>query len=141
MKKIIILLALCSSVSTLYADPSPKRTYKHPDSNCIIESTSGEYPHFKVIKDGKVVYEPQSDGIIKVVFSPNGEFIAFSGSEISGVDIKPGFFDYSVVILECSSGSLKGFRGGFPEPDLKWNNNRTLTYTDSATGKKIEIKL
>lgn len=140
MKETIILLALLLSVSTSYADPSPHRTYTHPNSECSVESTSGEYPRFITMRNGKVIYMPESDGIIKVLFSPNGQFIAFSGSEISGVDIQPGVFDYSVVILECNSGSLKGFTEGFPEPDMQWNSDRSLSYTDSATEKRIEIK-
>ena len=99
------------------------------------------YPHIKVVRDGKVIYEPQSDGIIKVIFSPNGKFIAFSGSEMNGVDIVPGVFDYSVVVLECVSGSLKGFAEGFPEPDLKWNNSNSLSFTDSASGKTVWLNI
>ena len=80
-------------------------------------------------------------GLLKQSSPLNGRYIAFSGSEISGVDIKPGTFDYSVVILECDTGALRGFTKGFPNPDLRWVGSNSLRFTDSASGKEIEIKL
>jgi hypothetical protein len=136
----VCLFLICTPVSLL-ADPQPARSITHPESQCVVESTAGEYPFYKVKREGKIIYAPESDGIIKAIFSPNGRYIAFSGSEISPVDIKPGVYDYSVVILECDTGALRGFTEGFPNPDLSWVGNHSLRFTDSASGKVIEIKL
>ncbi len=137
---IIILLQFYLPVC-IFADPSPAKTITHQRSECIIESSQGEYPFYKVKHKGNVIYAPQSDGIAKAVFSPNGKYIAFSGSEISGVDIEPGIYDYSVVILECSTGALKGFAKGFPNPDLIWETHDKLRFTDAFSGKVVEIKV
>ena len=136
----VCLFLICTPVSLL-ADPQPARSITHPESQCVVESTAGEYPFYKVKREGKIIYAPESDGIIKAIFSPNGRYIAFSGSEISPVDIKPGVFDYSVVILECDTGTLRGFTEGFPNPDLSWVGNHSLRFTDAASGKVIEINL
>ena len=134
-----IILVLQPILAT--ADPSPARSITHPGSKCVVESTAGEYPLYKVTRGGNVIYAPRSDGISKAVFSPNGRYIAFSGSEVEGVDIKPGVYDHSVVILECDTGALRGFMKGFPAPDLRWDGNGRLRYTDSASGKEIKIEL
>ena len=138
--KSIVLFLIYTPVSLL-ADPQPARTITHPESKCVVESTAGEYPFYNAKREGKIIYAPESDGIIKAVFSPNGRYIAFSGSEISYVDIRPGVFDYSVVILECDTGALRGFTKGFPNPDLRWVGNHGLQFTDAASGKVIEIRL
>jgi hypothetical protein len=136
---ISILLFLIYTPVSLLADPTPAQSTTHPKSNCVVESTAGEYPFYKVKREGKVIYAPKSDGIIKAIFSPNGRYIAFSGSEISGVDITPGAFEYSVVILECHTGALQGFTKGFPNADLRWVESNSLRFTDSASGKVIDI--
>jgi len=136
-----ICLFLIHTPVALRADPQPARSITHPQSPCVVESTAGEYPFYKVKREGKILYAPESDGIIKAIFSPNGRYIAFSGSEISPVDIKPGVYDYSVVILECATGALRGFTEGYPHPDLSWVGNQGLRFTDSASGKVIEINL
>ena len=126
---------------SLLADPRPAQSITHPESKCVVESSAGEYAFYKVKREGKILYAPESDGIIKAIFSPNGRYIAFSGSEISAVDIKPGAYEYSVVILECDTGAMRGFTKGFPHPDLSWVGSNSLRFTDSASGKVIEIKL
>ncbi len=136
----IFLFLICTPVSLL-ADPQAAQSITHPESKCVVESTAGEYPFYKAKREGEILYAPESDGIIKAVFSPNGRYIAFSGSEISYVDIRPGVFDYSLVILECDTGALRGFTKGFPNPDLKWLGNTSLRFTDAASGKVIEIRL
>ena len=135
----IVLFLIYTPVSLL-ADPRPAQSITHPESKCVVESTAGEYVFYTVKREGKIIYAPRSDGIIKAIFSPNGRYIAFSGSEISPVDIKPGVYDYSVVILECDTGALRGFTEGFPLPDLSWVGNHGLRFTDSASGKVMEFK-
>jgi hypothetical protein len=125
----------------LFSDPSTAKQISHPKSECIIEISGGEYPLYKVKRNGKIIYSPSSDGIIKAIFSPSGKQIAFSGSEISGVDIKKGEYEYSVVILKCSTGKLSGFTEGFPNPDLTWVTEQKVRFTDAATEKEIIIDL
>ena len=141
LARLSIGLFLIYTPFSLLADPQPARSITHPESKCVVESTAGEYPFYKVKREGKILYAPESDGIIKAIFSPDGRYIAFSGSEISPVDIKPGVFDYSVVILECDTGALRGFTKGYPNPDLRWVGNQSLRFTDAASGKVIEVKL
>ena len=132
---ILVLL----SPNKLLADPSPAKKITHPKSECIVEISAGGYPLYKVNRNGKIIYSPTSDGIIKAIFSPSGRQIAFSGSEISGVDIEKGKYEYAVVILECSTGKLIGFEEGFPYPDLTWLTEQKLRFTDAATEKEVII--
>jgi len=134
---ILVLLA----PNNLLADPSPAKKITHPKSDCIVETSAGEYPLYKVKRNGKIIYSPASDGIIKAIFSPSGKQIAFSGSEISPVDIGKGKYEYAVVILECSTGKLIGFEEGFPYPDLTWVTEQKLRFTDAATEKEVIIDL
>jgi WD40 repeat protein len=137
----IFLILVLLSQYNLLADQSVSEKISHPKSECIIEISGGEYPLYKVNCNGKIIYSPSSDGIVKAIFSPSGKQIAFSGSEINGVDIKKGEYDYSVVVLECSTGKLKGFKKGIPNPDLKWITENKLSFTDAATGKEVIIDL
>ena len=125
----------------LLADPSPAKKITHPESECIVEASAGEYPFYKVKRNEKIIYSPTSDGIIKAIFSPSGKQIAFSGSEISPVDIEKGKYEYAVVILECSTGKLIGFEEGFPYPDLTWVTEQKLRFTDAASEKEVIIDL
>lgn len=123
----------------LFADPQPPKTIKHPKSNCIVEVSGGEYPSYVVKKNGKAIYSPKSDGIGGALFSPSGEYIAFSGSETNWVDI--GDKAFSIVVLKCSSGELKGFEKGYPGKEMKWVDDVTLKYNDTASGKEITVKI
>jgi len=134
---ILVLLA----PNNLLADPSPAKKITHPKSECIVETSAGEYPLYKVKRNGKIIYSPASDGIIKAIFPPSGKQIAFSGSEISPVDIEKGKYEHAVVILECSTGKLIGFEEGFPYPDLTWVTEQKLRFTDAATEKEVIIDL
>lgn len=133
------LIFLITGSEFLFADPQPAKTIKHPKSNCIVHSSAGEYPSYVVKKDGKAIYSPVSDGIGKALFSPSGEYIAFSGSEINWVDIEDKSF--SIVVLKCSSGELKGFEKGYPGIETKWVDDLTLKYNDTASGKDITVKI
>jgi len=138
---IFFFILVLLSPNKLLADPSPAKKITHPKSECIVEVSAGGYPLYKVNRNGKVIYSPTSDGISKAIFSPSGKRIAFSGSEISGVDIKKGEYEYAVVILECSTGKLSGFKEGFPNPDLSWVTEQKLRFTDAATEKEVIIDL
>lgn len=140
LAKLSLTLLLAHLPFSLSADPSDASVMTHPKSKCVVESTAGEYPLYKVKRKGKTLYAPKSDGIIKAIFSPDGSHIAFSGSEISGVDIRPGFFEFSVVVLECETGTLIGFSEGFPLADLRWDTNRSLRFTDAVSEEELEFK-
>ena len=125
------------------ADPTPPETIKHPNAECVIEESGGEYPSYVVKVGKKVVYSPKSDGILAALFSPSGKYIALSGSEISGVDIGEEYF--SVVVLNCQSGDLRGFRKGFPSGEeslgMSWVNSTTLKYFDTVSEKEIILEI
>jgi hypothetical protein len=138
--RFFILLILASSIpGFLFADPQPPKTIKHPKSSCIVEVSGGEYPSYVVKKDGKAIYSPISDGIGRALFSPSGKYIAFFGSEINWVDI--GDKAFSIAVLKCSSGELKGFEKGYPGIETRWVDDMSLTYNDTASGKKIIVKI
>lgn len=141
MKFTLAFLLICIVFNTIsIADPMPKKTITHENSNCIVYSSGGEYPLYSAKIKGIVVYQPESDGISQAVFSPNGSLVAFVGSEIGGVDIKSSNKVFSVVILDCNSAKLTGYLNGFPNSDFKWLNENTFQYTDSANGKTIKFK-
>ena len=139
----ILFVSVVASFDVTLADPNPPETIQHPDATCVIEKSGGEYPSY-VVKSGKeVVYAPTSDGIIAALFSPSGKHIAFAGSEISGVDVGREYF--SVVVLDCRSGDLKGFRKGFPSGEesfrMFWVNDTTLKYFDTLSEEEILIRI
>ncbi len=121
------------------ADPQPAETVTHAKSDCVIESSGGEYPLYRVLKDERIIFAPKSDGILTAHFSPSGNYIAFSGSEINWVDL--GDMSFSVVILECSSGNLNGFTRGYPGVDTKWRDNLTYQYNDTASGALVSVRI
>ncbi len=143
--KIFSLVTVCliTFPGLTLADPTPPETIKHSKSNCVIEKSGGEYPSYVVIKGNNVIYSPKSDGIVKALFSPNGEYIAFSGSEINWVDIGEEYF--SVVVLKCDSGILKGFTKGFPSGEeaiaMSWVDDDTIKYIDTASGEEIILEV
>ena len=135
MNLVKILLIICICITTITpagADPKKARKITHSSSPCIVYSTEGEYPMYSVIKNDKKIYAPGSDGIIQAVFSPSGKYIAFVGSEIDWVDIRPGE-GHSVVILDCDSEKLTGYTNGYPKGDFKWITDKQFQYTDTAT--------
>jgi hypothetical protein len=125
------------------ADPSPPETIRHPEAGCVVEKSGGEYPLYVVKAGEEVMYSPESDGIIAALFSPSGRYIAFSGSEIAWVDIGDEYF--SVVVLECQSGDLRGIRKGYPSGEeslgLSWLNDTTLRYLDTHSEKEILLEI
>ena len=138
-----IIVPVIAFPGIILADPTPPEIIKHPKSRCLIEKSGGEYPSYVVKSGNNVVYSPKSDGIINALFSPTGEYIAFSGSEINGVDIGEEYF--SVVILKCDSGIIKGFMKGFPSGDesigMSWVNDETLKYFDTSSEKEILLEI
>jgi len=139
----LFLVSVFAFPGILLADPTPPETIKHRNAKCIIEKSGGEYPFFVVKIGEKVLYAPRSDGIVKALFSPSGKYIAFSGSEIDLVDI--GEEHFSVVVLSCDSGILKGFTKGFPSGEestvMSWVDDRTLKYFDTASEEEIILEI
>jgi hypothetical protein len=139
----LFLVSVFAFPGILLADPTPPETIKHRNAKCIIEKSGGEYPFFVVKIGEKPLYSPKSDGIVKALFSPSGKYIAFSGSEIDLVDI--GEERFSVVVLGCDSGILKGFAKGFPSGEestvMSWLDDRTLKYFDTASENEIILEI
>jgi hypothetical protein len=92
-----------------FADPSPAKSYSHPKSKCVVKASEGEDPGYTVYRGKKIIYQPSSDGITDVSFSPSGKYIAFTNGEINGIDVVKGKFSFSLVILNCESGKVKGY--------------------------------
>lgn len=136
---LVLGIVVLSVVSPLGADPAPRRDIKHPKSACMVTSTAGGYPLFKVTRGKKTVYSPSSDGIMAAVFSPEGTRIAFVGSEISGVDAPNGEV-YSLVVFECKTGKWQGYHVKSFSGTVSWKTESMFIYTDTETGKTFEYK-
>ncbi len=132
------LLAFVLSRSAL-ADPVAPETIRDARSDCVVETSGGEYPRYVAKKRGKVIFAPRSDGITKVLFSPSAEYLAFFGSEIDWVDV--GDKAFAVVVMRCPTGELRGFAKGFPGVKAGWVDDMTIKFHDNATKKDIVVKI
>ncbi len=132
------LLAFVLSRSAL-ADPVAPETIRDARSDCVVETSGGEYPRYVAKKRGKVIFAPRSDGITKVLFSPSAEYLAFFGSEIDWVDV--GDKGFAVVVMRCPTGELRGFAKGFPGAEAGWVDDMTIKFHDNATEKDIVVKI
>lgn len=135
---IACLLAFAVTRSAL-ADPVAPETIRDARSDCVVETSGGEYPRYVVKKLGKVVFAPRSDGITKALFSPSAEYLAFFGSEIDWVDV--GDKGFAVVVMRCATEELRGFAKGFPGAKAGWVDNMTIKFHDNATEKDIVVKI
>jgi len=96
------------------ADPSAPEVLKQKNSKCHVEKSGGEYPAYRIFNGRKELYAPSSDGIVNALFSPDGRYVALGAGEI---DLIEGF---GVMIVNCESGSRKGYRAGKPTFLRKW---------------------
>ncbi len=120
MKYINILIALHLVTRLALADPLPAKTISHPKSKCVVKATAGEYPIYTVYKENKAIFSPKSDGVGPVIISPSGKYIALSGGEISLIDIEKDKYEYGVVVVNCETGKIKGYRKNLPTFITKW---------------------
>lgn len=132
------LLAFVITRSAL-ADHVAPETIRDARSDCVVETSGGEYPRYVVKKRGKVIFAPRSDGITKALFSPSAEYLAFFGSEIDSVDV--GDKGFAVVVMRCPTGELRGFTKGFPGAKAEWVDDMTIRFHDNATEKDIVVKI
>ena len=102
------------------ADPSKPSVIRAPNSKCIVKSTGGEYPTYKVLKGKQTIYSPKSDGVSNVVFSHSGKYIALSGGEVSLLDISPGKFKFGIVIVNCETAKVRGYYENKPTLVKAW---------------------
>jgi len=133
MKKICLSLVGMFVTTHAFADPQTARTLSQPNSKCVVKSTAGEYPTYTVYRNKKVLYSPKSDGIVTTIISPSGKYVALSAGEISLLDIEKGKFEYGVVIVNCESGKIKGYRKGQPTLISKWEGEQVLGLSDSKS--------
>lgn len=120
MKKILFLSIFVSIYA--FAIPSPDKLISHPKSACKVFNTGEMYTAFHISKNNKKIHIFKSDGISKVLFSISGEYIAFGGSEVAGVDVKEKIFH--MAIYNCKTEKLKGFnlevKGLIAAWPIKW---------------------
>lgn len=112
------------------------------NSKCIVKTTESETPVYAVLKGNKEIYAPVSDGVVKVLFSPNGRYIALSAGELNLLDIERGKYEFGVVIVNCETGSYKGYVRGRPVLIAKWNGDKSIQFTetlrfDAASGQSL----
>jgi hypothetical protein len=130
MKFMAALIAGWLTTDPAFADPHPAQTISQPNSKCEVKSTGGEYPTFTVFKDKKTIYSPGSDGIVKAIISPSGKYLALSAGEIRLLDIEKDHFDYGVVIVNCETGKIKGYRKGKPTLIIAWHGDEGIELAD-----------
>jgi len=83
-----------------------------------------------VFRKNKAIYSPKSDGVVTAIISPSGKYVALSGGEISLLDIQKDKFDYGVVVVNCKTGKIKGYRKGLPTLISKWEGDQGIHISD-----------
>lgn len=147
-------MPLLLSIPPVHADQKKPKKITDLKSACIVSASGGEYPNFTVSINKKSVFSPVSDGIQDAFFSPSGKFVVLINNEISGIDVEKDKYDYSMAIVNCKTGKVKGFvLANCPSQpnkmactntvsDLKWDANETaLTYTFQPGLKKASDKI
>lgn len=135
------------------------KVHKHPKSKCTVKSSGGDYPTYTVFKADKPIFSPTTDGIAGVQFSQDGQYIILTSGDITGIDVKRGDFEFSLVVTNCSSEKTKGFvwskcvkaPGMGPcfqsyVEDVKWAaDNKTASYIYKAgkiqKSKKLDFSV
>ena len=124
------LMLLFLIPTTLQADPSAAKIGSQQNSKCTVKSSQGEYPTYKVLKEGKEIYVPKSDGIVKAIISPSGKYVALSAGEVSLLDVESGKFEFGVVVVNCENGNRRGYLKGKPTLISKWNGDKGIEIFD-----------
>lgn len=118
MLKLTLLVTTLISLQT-FAEPTPPQVMKQKNSKCTAITNGGEYPTYKFKINNKTIFSPKSDGVVSIKFSPSGRFLAISGGEVSLIDLNKNNFEYGLIIINCISGKIKGYRKGKPTA-IKW---------------------
>ena len=152
--KLFLLIPLLFSNPSVHADPKKPKKITDSKSACVVSASGGEYPNFIVSINKKSVFSPVSDGIQDAIFSPSGKFVVLINNIIDGIDVEKNKYDYSIAIVNCKTGKVKGFvLANCPSQpnkmactntvsDLKWDANETeLTYTFQPGLKKASDKI
>lgn len=127
MKSVFFLLiGMSLAPNFASADPQKAKTVSQKNSKCSVKRESGEYPTYRVLKDGKAIFEPKSDGIVQALISPSGKYVALAAGEVSLIDLEAEKFEYGVVVVNCETGSMKGYRKGIPTHITRWEGNSGL---------------
>ncbi len=129
------------SIPSCNADPHPEQIFKQKNSTCVLKNKAGEYSNFHILKSDKEIFEVESDSVI-ATFSPDGKYIAFTGSDMD--HLKHNNDDFKLLIFNCETEIMKGFvRLDFKKAqkknvegesfltDLKWaKNNSKVEFKD-----------
>ncbi len=130
MKHCVSLLTLILLMETPGRMAYAARTISQANSKCEVKVSSGEYPSYTVLKNKKDLYSPKSDGVVAALISPSGKFLALSAGEISLLDVEKDKFDYGVVIVNCDTGKIKGYRKGQATLIKSWNGEKGIDISD-----------
>lgn len=133
MKFIILFF---SFINISIADPSPAKIIKAENSACRIESSSGEYPTYKVYKKEKLIFAPESDGIVEGKISPSGKYIALGGSEVNFIDLEKDKYEWGLVIINCETLKKKGYLKHQPVLIHSWEKEEEI----KIDGRTINLK-
>lgn len=136
-----IITTLFFTPGLVSADPMKAKTISQKNSQCVVKREAGEYPQYRILKKGKAIFKPSSDGIVAALISPSGKYVALSAGEVDSIDIEPGKFEYGVVIVNCETGKKKGYRKGLPTLITKWDQDSNLHFSDSVSGQSEILKL
>jgi hypothetical protein len=125
MKNLLLVLFIAIPC-VAFAEPSEGKVIAQKNSKCSIESTSGEYPLFRVKKGKEVIYAPKSDGIVNALISPSGKYVALAAGEVDLLQIESGKTVYGVVLVNCNSGKKAGFLKDKPASLKEWKKDSEL---------------
>jgi hypothetical protein len=132
-RNFLILLMLVAMSIQAAAQTSAPKTLSQKNSPCVIRVHAGEYSSYTVMKGEKELFTPRSDGIVKALFSPSGKYVAFGAGESQLIDVESGKFDFGVVVVNCISGAIIGYRKGLPTNLTKWDHDKGLIFVDFLT--------
>ena len=129
------------------AKTTPTKVFKDPKSQCQVRqfggANDGDYPGYKIYRKSKLLFPLKYDGVLSVLFSPSGTYIALGNSEMDS------FGKSNLLIVNCGSGAKKGFVaascsitsgeeaciGNTAEPKSWSADERSLKYTAHVDGK------
>lgn len=129
-KDAFAFICICLIPGIGSTEPQKAKTISQENSKCTVKREAGEYPTYRVLKHGKTLYQPKSDGIVEALISPSGKYVALSAGEVSLIDLEPEKFEYGVVVINCETGKKKGYRKGVPTQIIKWEGDSGLHISD-----------
>ncbi|MBC87300.1 MAG: hypothetical protein CL677_08995 [Bdellovibrionaceae bacterium] len=100
LKQVIFVSLSLLLVGNVNADPETPEVIKKKNSKCIVKSSGGEYPKYKVYhsEEKAPFFSPTSDGISGAKFSEDGKYLALTSSEVD---------NFGMYLVNCETKMSK----------------------------------